>query len=88
MSGNTLVRLLDSFMRRWWLYLVPVLLLAGFGAVTASATKDSFVSIGTVSVSSSTLVEKLSQTNNTPNFGYDTPAGATTKQLGSQLQTD
>jgi hypothetical protein len=88
MSGNTIIRLLDSFMRRWWLYLVPVLLLGAFGAKTVSSTKDTFVSGGTVSVSSATLVEKLSQSNNTPNYGYDTPAGATTKQLAAQLQTD
>jgi uncharacterized protein involved in exopolysaccharide biosynthesis len=86
MSANTLVRLVDSFMRRWWLYLVPVLLLAGFGALTASATQDSYRSIGTLSVSSATLVDKIS--GNSPNFGYDTAAEATTKQLSSQLQTE
>ena len=30
-------------MRRWWLYLVPVVLLAGFGAMSAAGTKDTFV---------------------------------------------
>jgi hypothetical protein len=88
MSSNTLMRMLDSFMRRWWLYLVPVLLLAGFGAKTAAGTKDTFRSVGTLNVTSSTLVDKLSGVNNGANLGYDTPAQATTKQLASQLQTE
>ena len=88
MSRHTVVRLIESFFRRWWLYLLPVLLLGAFGAKTVAGTKDMFRSTGTLTVASTTLVEKLSNVNNAPNFGYDTPAGATTKSLIQELQTD
>jgi hypothetical protein len=88
MSRHTVVRLIESFFRRWWLYLLPVLLLGAFGAKTVAATKDTFRSTGTLTVASASLVDKLNNVNNSPNFGYDTPAGATTKSLIQELQTD
>jgi uncharacterized protein involved in exopolysaccharide biosynthesis len=88
MSRHTVVRLIESFFRRWWLYLLPVLLLGAFGLKTVAATKDTFRSTGTLTVATTSLVEKLSDVNNSPNFGYDTPAGATTKSLVQELQTD
>jgi uncharacterized protein involved in exopolysaccharide biosynthesis len=85
-SRSLLMRLLESFFRRWWLYLVPVLLLAVVGAATVAGAKGSFKSIGTFNVESSTVLSTLS--GNTQNFGFDTPAVATTKRINSMLQTD
>ena len=60
MSRHTVVRLIESFFRRWWLYLLPVLLLGAFGAKTVAGTKDMFRSTGTLTVASTSLVDKLS----------------------------
>ena len=50
--------------------------------------KARYQSGGTINVASTTLLSSLSDVQGNPNFGYDTPAGATSKQLGSLLQTD
>ena len=88
MSRITILRLLESFFRRWWLCLVPVLLLAGLGARLVMGQSQAYRSIGSVNVANSTLVATLTDVRGNPSFGYDTAAGATSKQVNSLLQTD
>jgi capsular polysaccharide biosynthesis protein len=82
------LRLFETFFRRWWLYLVPVVLLAGLGVMKVSGAKDNFRSVGTVNVASTTLTSSLSDVRGNPDYGWDTPASATSKQLNALLGTE
>ena len=44
MSRSLMLRLLESFFRRWYLYLVPVVLLGILGFLSVSGTKSKFQS--------------------------------------------
>ena len=82
-------RLLETFFRRWWLYLVPVVLLAGFGFMSVSGASPKFQATGTLNVETATVLSSLSDTqNNGGNVGFDTPAQTTAKKINSLLGTD
>ncbi len=87
MSRSLLMRMLENFFRRWYLYLIPVVLLGVLGFLSVSKTQSSFKSIGTFNVESSTVLGSLTGSAD-PGFGYDTPAAATSKRIMAQLQTD
>jgi uncharacterized protein involved in exopolysaccharide biosynthesis len=82
-----LLRLLENFFRRWYFYLVPIVLLGVVGGLSVAGSKKQFQSVGTFKVESSTVLSSISGTNDS-NFGYDTPAAATATRIGSMLQTD
>jgi hypothetical protein len=79
--------MLENFFRRWYLYLLPVVLLGLFGVHIVMGAKSAFVSSGTFNVEASTLISSLSGSGD-QSFGYDTPAGATSKRISANLQTD
>jgi uncharacterized protein involved in exopolysaccharide biosynthesis len=81
-----MLRLLETFFRRWYLYLVPVVILAVVGFLSLSSTKSKFQSAGTFNVETSTVLSNLSGTND-QTFG-ETPATTTSKQINATLQTD
>lgn len=85
MSRYSVIRLLETFFRRWWLYLVPLVLLCALGGLTMVTKKSVYKSVATVEVQNSSILEKLGGAD--PQFGYDTPAAATAKQINSRLQT-
>lgn len=87
MSRSLLLRLLENFFRRWYLYLLPVVLLGLVGVMSVAGTKKQFQSIGTFKVESTTVLSALNGTAD-PTYGYDTPAVATSARIGSMLQTD
>jgi uncharacterized protein involved in exopolysaccharide biosynthesis len=82
-----MLRLLESFFRRWYLYLVPLVLLCIVGVLNVAGTKKLYQSLGTFNVESSTVLSTLSGTGD-PSTGYDTPATATSKRIGALLQTE
>ena len=88
MPRYMMLRLLETFFRRWWLYLVPMVLLAGLGFMSVSGAKPAFRSTGTLNVETATVLSSLADANNNTNFGFDTPAQTTVKKINSLLQTD
>jgi uncharacterized protein involved in exopolysaccharide biosynthesis len=87
-SGRQMrVRLAENFFHRWWLYILPVLLLTGVGAVQAKKISKEFRSFGSVNVASKTALTDLTALN-APNFGYETPAAQTTRNIGQLMSTD
>jgi uncharacterized protein involved in exopolysaccharide biosynthesis len=82
------MRLLETFFRRWYLFVVPVVILGVVGFLSISKTKSKFESAGTFNVEASTVLSNISGSGSNQSFGYDTPAGATSKQINSTLQTD
>jgi uncharacterized protein involved in exopolysaccharide biosynthesis len=86
-SRSLMLRLLETFFRRWWLYLVPVVVLGVLGFMSVSGTKKTYEATGTFNVESSTILSNLNG-DNTQTNGFDTPAGATSKRINATLQTD
>lgn len=89
MSRQAILRLLDTLFRRWWLYIVPVLLLAGVGFMSVKGSKEVYRSGGTISVrQGAPLITTLDGRATDPGFGYETPAGATAGDINSLVGTD
>ena len=86
-SRNAILRLADSFFKRWFLYLLPFLLLLGIGAATAAQSKSRYLSEGVMYVESQTLLANLTKARDTP-ASYRTPSSIATDQLSSLKRTD
>ena len=81
------VRLGECFFRRWYVFLIPIVLLAVLGVMQAKDLAKSYRAVGKVNVASSTLLTDITSVN-TPSFGYETPAGKTARDLNQRLGTD
>lgn len=87
MNVHVVLRLLDTFFRRAWLYLVPVVVLGAVGVAAASSADESYQSVGTVRVEADARVSQLTGTQSDPGFGWESPAGATARAMNSLLGT-
>lgn len=88
MTRQVLLRLLDTFFRRWWLYAVPLVLLVGLGVLNARSSTDNYRSAGTMNVEGATVLSELGNLRGDAGFGYATPAQGISQQMNSLLQTD
>jgi uncharacterized protein involved in exopolysaccharide biosynthesis len=82
-----LSRLLETFFRRKWLYLLPLVPFVAFGVATVLGTPTTYRSTGVVQIPRNTLLNELSDRGG-ENFGPDTPAAFTTRGLSGVLLTD
>jgi hypothetical protein len=87
MTKRVVRRLLETFFRRWWLYLLPLVLFTGFGVVQASGGSSGFRSVGVLSVAPDTVLSQITQIRG-EGFGYETPASATSRTINSLLGTE
>jgi uncharacterized protein involved in exopolysaccharide biosynthesis len=87
MNKRVVRRLLETFFRRWWLYLLPVALFTGVGMLKVVSGQSGYQSAGVVDVSKGTLLSQLTSIRG-ENFGYETPAAATARTMNSLLRTD
>lgn len=88
MSRQLLLRLLETFFRRWVLYLVPVVVFVALGLVSVSSTEDAYVSTGVVYVDDETLLAALTEVRGTSGQWWKTAAELTSEQMNSAFQTD
>ena len=88
MSRSFALRLLETFFRRWWLCLIPVVLLTGLGLASATSAKSEYFSHGVLYVESQTLLSKLTGTDSGANSAYLTPAQDADARLSSLIGTD
>jgi uncharacterized protein involved in exopolysaccharide biosynthesis len=86
MNKRVVRRLLETFFRRWYLYLVPVIAFTAVGAYKASGTTSGYKSTGIVDVSAGTLLSELTSIRG-ENYGYDTPAASTAGTINGLLGT-
>lgn len=86
MTKRVLQRLLETFFRRWWLYLIPLVLFTGVGVYSAMGSGTGYRSVGVVDLSRDTLVQELTELRGEV-YGYDSPATTTTRTLNSLLGT-
>ncbi|MBP8059079.1 MAG: lipopolysaccharide biosynthesis protein [Chloroflexi bacterium] len=82
-----LLRILESYFRHPFLYLVPVFIMAGMGALSFLAAKPSYVSLGVIYVRKDSFLTDLTDLQN-GSFGWVTPAKATVTEFNELLKTD
>jgi uncharacterized protein involved in exopolysaccharide biosynthesis len=87
MSRYVTLRLLETFFRRWWLYLVPLVILIAAGVFTFGRSGPSYRSEGTFYVEGETFLSSLTPAPGS-DIGWNTPAGYYNQQLAGLLQTD
>jgi Mrp family chromosome partitioning ATPase/capsular polysaccharide biosynthesis protein len=87
MSKNFTLRLLDTFFRRKWLYLLPLMFLVGVGLLNAATMERSYRSTGTLYVERETFLASLTAVRG-GEVGWDTPARHYNTKLAALLQTD
>jgi uncharacterized protein involved in exopolysaccharide biosynthesis len=86
MNKRVVRRLLETFFRRWYLYLVPLVLFTGVGVYKAMGLESGYRSVGVIDVSKGTLLSELTSIRG-ENYGYDTPANSTARTMSSLLGT-
>jgi uncharacterized protein involved in exopolysaccharide biosynthesis len=87
MTKRVVRRLLETFFRRWWIYLLPAVLFVGVGVAQASGGSNGFRSVGVLSVAPETVLSQITQIRG-EGFGYETPASATSRTINSLLGTE
>ena len=83
-------RLLETFFRRWWLYLLPMVLLVALGASVIAGRGTRYHAAGVIQVNRDTLLEPdhVGRGNQNNTFGFDSPATYTSRQFNTLLGTD
>lgn len=81
-------RMLEAAFRRPLLCLLPLVLFGGLGVWSVTSSEDSYVSSGVISVASQTLLSDLSNLPGSEGFGWETPAGVTSRNINELLGTD
>ena len=81
-----LLRLLESYFRHRWLYLLPIVFMAGAALVYILNMPPTYVVSGTLYIQNDNLLSSLTDILN-DGFSYVTPAQATTGELYQLLNT-
>lgn len=83
-----LLRLIESFFRHWWLYLLPVIIAAAASGYFAFKQKPAYTSSGTLYVQTESLVASLNDLPGSAGTAWVTPAEMYVTQLSSLLHTE
>ncbi|HWL42377.1 MAG TPA: hypothetical protein VNQ73_05490 [Ilumatobacter sp.] len=81
-------RALEALFRRWWLYLVPIVLFAGIGVALVDQRSTEYRSFGVLRVSGRTVLSEITQVGANSRFGYETPAAYTSREINAVLGTE
>jgi hypothetical protein len=86
-ASDFTARVVESFFRRWYLYVPLVALFAGLGVVSASQLEGEFTSTGRLSATTNPFVDQpdVRGTELTP---FESPADGTARQINEQLRTN
>ena len=88
MSRPLVLRLLETFFRRWVLYLVPMVVFLGLGFMSVTSTKDTYVSTAVVYVDDQSLLATITGVGGPSGGGFQTPAQVVSEQMNSAFQTE
>ena len=83
-----LLRVIDSFFRHWYLYLLPIIISAVASGFFAYTQEPAYTSSGTLYVQGESLVASLNDLPGTTANLYVTPADVYVTQAGSLLHTE
>lgn len=81
-------RLLETFFRRWYLYVIPLVLLTALGVVTVMGRGERYLTSGVILVNRDSLLNQLTSAQGQTQFGFDTPATYTSRQFNTLLGTE
>jgi hypothetical protein len=87
MARQSVLRLLETAFRRWWLCLVPVGLMAALAFVSIRGNEPRFESTALVRADEETLLTRLSDSGELGNT-FDTPADIAARQINEFMHTD
>ncbi len=82
-----ILRLLESYFRHRWLYLIPIVLMSGSGIVYVTQSPRMYVSSGVLFVQKDSLLSTLVPIGNS-GFSWITPAQMTANELNELLRTE
>ena len=82
-----LLRLLESYFRHRWLYLVPIVLMLGLAAVYITSQKPQYISEGILYVQKGSLLNSLTAIGN-DSFPWLTPAQEAANEINDLKKTD
>jgi hypothetical protein len=85
---SIVVRLLETFFRRWYFYLVPFVAIVGLGLSNVSSTPTEFASAGVITTSNASLLSELTEVGTRTPFTFETAASLTSRKISSLLGTD
>lgn len=83
-----LSRMLERLFRRWYLYVIPPMLVIAGGLATILQQETPYRSSGVVRVSNQTLLSEITSVRGGSSFGFDTPATYTSREINTLLGTD
>ncbi len=81
-----ILRILESYFRHRWLYLLPIILMWGVAAVSISIA-PLYLARGVMYVEQESVLSSLISVRDT-NISWETPADQTSSEIGELLQTD
>jgi capsular polysaccharide biosynthesis protein len=81
------LRLLESYFRRWYVYLIPIFLLAAASLLSTLRAKPTHIAVGALYVEGDSLLTSLTAIQNTQ-YAWITPAQATVNEVKELLQAD
>ena len=82
-----LLRLLESYFRHRWLYLVPIVILTAIGVATTLLARESYISSGVMYVQEDSFLSGVTGVRS-EGFDWLSPATRTTLEINDLLQTD
>ena len=82
-----LLRLMESYFRHRWLYLIPILIMGVAAFVSFSTAKPSYISDGVLFVQKESLLAMLTSVKDS-SYTWQTPATLTVGELKELIQTD
>ncbi|MBK9055135.1 MAG: lipopolysaccharide biosynthesis protein [Chloroflexi bacterium] len=82
-----LLRLLETYFRHRFLYLLPILLMAIVGVLSFFSAKASYISLGVIYIRKESFLTSLTDLQDS-SFGWVTPAKATVTEFSELLKTD
>lgn len=89
MAGGVALRIIDTFFRRWWIYLIPTVLLVALGVYTTVASPDDYESTALLRASQGSLLSDITEIGDEqPTFTDESPATITGRQISELLRTD
>ena len=86
-STGFALRLAENFFRRWYLYLLPIVLIAALGLRASSNITPSYESTAVLSAASNVFVSEQ-EVRGTDRNPFETAAQATARSINEQLFTD
>jgi uncharacterized protein involved in exopolysaccharide biosynthesis len=85
---SIVIRLLETFFRRWYFYLVPLVALVGLGLSNVASTPTEFKSTGVIKTSNASLLSELTDVGTGTPFSFETASSLTSSKIASLMGTD